>query len=335
MAACCTCFNATPCCAAAAAVLKLRRRVQLLARQATPTFMRISPNAVATVVWLRSRQPRRSCRMRTPSVLVSRRISCCSSCAVGRIAEHGEQRSGAALLHDDRRQHHVERALRRAPSRRRRRWTCGERSSSAVSSTVTVSVSPASLCAGCLADRSAAARSGSPSDCACPRRSRCCSTRIAGCGPNGGVERAQQRRAGRRHEFLLHVRRVGRHAAQQVRRGGRGHGEGAVRAHHHAAADVHRRAVPGADLQMMNARARRDDVDDGIHRADLVKVDLIDRHVVDLRFGRRRAVRRRGSPVRFTGSSSGAAWMSVANRGERAAMRMFMRCRRACSRAHA
>jgi hypothetical protein len=52
-----------------------------------------------------------------------------------------------------------------------------------------------------------------------------------------------------------------------------------------AAADVDGRAVPGADVEMMDARAGGDDIDDGVHGADLVEVDVVDGDVVDLRFG--------------------------------------------------
>ena len=79
--------------------------------------------------------------------------------------------------------------------------------------------------------------------------------------------------------------RVGRETAQEVGRGGRGNGEGAVGTDDHAAADVNGRAVPGADLEVVDAGAGGDDVYDCVYGTDFVEVDVVHGDVVDFGFG--------------------------------------------------
>ena len=91
--------------------------------------------------------------------------------------------------------------------------------------------------------------------------------------------------AGRGDELFLDVGGVGGEAAQEVGRGGRGDGEGAVGTDDHAAADVDGRAVPGADLEVVDAGARGDNVYDCVHGSDFVEVDVVHGDVVDFGFG--------------------------------------------------
>jgi hypothetical protein len=55
--------------------------------------------------------------------------------------------------------------------------------------------------------------------------------------------------------------------------------------HHLAGADVERGAGEFVDAEKFEADAGADDVDDGIDRADFVKMDLLDGQVVDFGFG--------------------------------------------------
>jgi hypothetical protein len=55
-------------------------------------------------------------------------------------------------------------------------------------------------------------------------------------------------------------------------------------ADHSAAADVDGRAAPGSDVEVVNAGADGDDVDDGVDGSDLVEVDFIDGNIVNLCF---------------------------------------------------
>ena len=54
---------------------------------------------------------------------------------------------------------------------------------------------------------------------------------------------------------------------------------------HRAAADVDGGNVDLLDAQQVQRNAGPDDIGNGIHRADFVKVNLFDRDAVDLRFG--------------------------------------------------
>ena len=66
---------------------------------------------------------------------------------------------------------------------------------------------------------------------------------------------------------------------------GAGTGNIAVRALDRAAADVERRRYDVVDAEPLEPVHGADDVDDGVERADLVEVDLLDRRLVNRRFG--------------------------------------------------
>ena len=65
----------------------------------------------------------------------------------------------------------------------------------------------------------------------------------------------------------------------------------AVRRIHHAAADVQRRADDAIGAETIRARNRADDVDDRVERADLVQMNLLDRNLVNRRFGLAKAMK--------------------------------------------
>ena len=104
---------------------------------------------------------------------------------MGVVGEDGEERAGAALLHDDGGEHDVEGAVGEGLLGDVGE-DLGERSSRAVSRTVTVRlVAVAVLGVGCgvwlsLRRGRGGGRWGSLRDCGCRRRSRCCSTLMAG-----------------------------------------------------------------------------------------------------------------------------------------------------------
>ena len=75
------------------------------------------------------------------------------------------------------------------------------------------------------------------------------------------------------------------HAGQQPQRRRRRHRKGAVRDLDGAAADVQRRRDDVVDAEPLEREHGADDVDDRVERADLVQVDVVDRHVVDGRLG--------------------------------------------------
>ena len=54
---------------------------------------------------------------------------------------------------------------------------------------------------------------------------------------------------------------------------------------HRAAADIDRRTHDGSDVEQVEGQARADDIGNRIGGAHLVKVHLLDGHLVDLRFG--------------------------------------------------
>ena len=54
---------------------------------------------------------------------------------------------------------------------------------------------------------------------------------------------------------------------------------------HHSAADVQRRADDAIGVEPFDREHRADDVDDRVERADLVQMDLVDRNLMDGRFG--------------------------------------------------
>jgi len=77
------------------------------------------------------------------------------------------------------------------------------------------------------------------------------------------------------------------YAALDQEEGGsrRGHGQETMFGHDRSAADIERRADDGADIEQVEGQAGADDIGDGIGRAHLVEMDLLDGHLVDLRFG--------------------------------------------------
>jgi hypothetical protein len=56
-------------------------------------------------------------------------------------------------------------------------------------------------------------------------------------------------------------------------------------AYNHTASYVQWGTVPCAYIQVVYACAGSDDIDDGVHSADFVKMDLVDRNVVNLGLG--------------------------------------------------
>jgi hypothetical protein len=106
-------------------------------------------------------------------------------------------------------------------------------------------------------------------------------------------EGSKQRRTRRRDQLLLHMGRVGWHAAQQVSRSRGRNRKSAVRTFDHAAAYIQRRSMPHersmlsiACSQILNTCARGNDIDDGIDRADFMEVNLFDWDIVNLCFRR-------------------------------------------------
>ena len=112
---------------------------------------------------------------------------------------------------------------------------------------------------------------------------------------------------------------VGGQAAQQVGGGGCGDGKGSVSADDGAAADVDGRAVPGADLQVVNARAGGDDVDDGVDGSNFVEVDVVDGNIVDFGLGFAEQLEGADGGL-LDGCGERRALNQGANGGERAAM---------------
>ena len=56
-------------------------------------------------------------------------------------------------------------------------------------------------------------------------------------------------------------------------------------AHNHTAADVQWGGVPCTDIQMVNTCAGGDDIDDRVHCADFMKMNLVDRDIMNLGLG--------------------------------------------------
>ena len=99
------------------------------------------------------------------------------------------------------------------------------------------------------------------------------------------AERGQDRRAGRGEQFARHRAEFALQPGDQSGRRGRGHRQRAVLRLHRPAAQLQRREEHRADAEPLEARDRADDVRDRVERADFVEVDLLDRHVMDRRFG--------------------------------------------------
>ena len=100
-----------------------------------------------------------------------------------------------------------------------------------------------------------------------------------------GGDGANERGSGGSDEFAFEVGGVGGKVAQEICGGGCGDREAAVRAVHHAAAEVERGGEPLVDIECVDAGGGGDDVDDGIDRTYFMEVDFFDGHVVDLCFG--------------------------------------------------
>ena len=99
-------------------------------------------------------------------------------------------------------------------------------------------------------------------------------------------QRLHDGRPGRRDQFDLRPRGIDRRIRQQLHRGRSGNGQRSVRALHGASANVERRANPFVHTERLGADRRANDIHHRVDRADLVKVNLLDRSIVNLRFGR-------------------------------------------------
>ncbi len=110
--------------------------------------------------------------------------------------------------------------------------------------------------------------------------------------PETAVQRPHQRRARRRHHLTHIAGRPRRCPAQQVRRRRRRYGKTPVRALHRPAAHIQRRAMPRLDPARLRRRRRQHDVRDRIHRAHLMKMHRLDRHVMNLRLARPEQLKR-------------------------------------------
>ena len=99
----------------------------------------------------------------------------------------------------------------------------------------------------------------------------------------------QQRRAGGRDQFvrLVALRDADAARAENRQRGRRGNRKSSVRAINPAGAFDHRRGQHARLAQQFQRDGRADDVHDGIHRADFVKMNLVRRQAVNfsLRLG--------------------------------------------------
>ncbi len=99
------------------------------------------------------------------------------------------------------------------------------------------------------------------------------------------VEHTQDGRAGGRNAFHGRAGRVDGSIAEKRDRGRRGHGHRAVRATHGAASNVELRRHPAIDAKRRGACGCANDVHDGVDRADLVKVDLLNGNGMNAGFG--------------------------------------------------
>ena len=98
------------------------------------------------------------------------------------------------------------------------------------------------------------------------------------------IEHAQNRGAGGRDALHGRAGGVDGRIAEERERGGRGNRQRAVRALDRAAADIERRGEPAIDAERFASGGGADDVDDGVDRADFVKVNFFDGHGVDRGF---------------------------------------------------
>ena len=100
-------------------------------------------------------------------------------------------------------------------------------------------------------------------------------------------ELGEQRRAGGGDEFVGFgaLGDADAPGAEDRERGGCGHGKTTVRAADPAGALDHGRGKHARFAELLQGDGRTDDVDNGIHRADFVKVDLSRRQAVDFPLG--------------------------------------------------
>src|SRR5262249_32658888 len=91
----------------------------------------------------------------------------------------------------------------------------------------------------------------------------------------------------RGHEFGLDMFLIDRRMPQQIRGCRSWNGENAVLAVNKAAADVDRGAEKTFDSKRVEADSSADGIHDGVHGADLMKLDVFRRDVVHLAFGYR------------------------------------------------
>ena len=97
-------------------------------------------------------------------------------------------------------------------------------------------------------------------------------------------QRGGDRGASRRDQFDRGSARIDRSAGKQQRGGRGGDGKNAVLGFDGAAAHIERRADHGFDFEQIERDRGAHDIGDGIGRAHLVEVDLLDGHLMDLRF---------------------------------------------------
>ena len=95
-------------------------------------------------------------------------------------------------------------------------------------------------------------------------------------------KRPHDRRARRCRELFLRTERVRRPLLQEFCDRWRRYGHGAMRAAHITAADIEPRRKHLLDAEIVEADGRTDDVDDGVHRADLVERYLCRRLAMNL-----------------------------------------------------
>src|SRR5215510_923511 len=94
-------------------------------------------------------------------------------------------------------------------------------------------------------------------------------------------QHAYNRRAGRRDQLFLNLTRIDGRVAQNLQRGRRRHGEGAVSTLHCATTHVERRTNNLVDCQGFCANGSTGDVHNGINRAYFMKMNMLNISVMD------------------------------------------------------
>ena len=117
------------------------------------------------------------------------------------------------------------------------------------------------------------------------------------------------RRAGRRDQFRLNSRGVYRRIFQQLDRRRCGNGKRSVRALHGSPADVERRTNNLIHPERLDAHSRANNIDQRVYGADFVEMNLLDGHVMNLRFRRAQRPRKCSSPLFFALSEIAALAM--------------------------